>query len=200
MAGGKRFHPWHDATVDPDPDWKQRAVKAGAAVLRQREALGYKTRGQFADDADLTIKTLGQIERGVRPSYNKSTYATIDRVLKWEPGTFEALLTGEKDHLLPPEPVDLESEFATFAGLTANLHRLDDGVLAALLHRANLPFDDVYELVMQERAVAVEQLRDSWQRLAEQIRARGGTVDVGTWPPWLEAPPIVEEIRHGGSE
>ncbi len=181
--------------ADSSERWRATAEAAGQAVIERRVELGYRTRAQFADDIELTTKTLGQVERGERPSYDRSTYVTLDQSLDWAPGTFEALLKGEDPPLR--KPVDLESEFATLAGLVANLHRLDAQILAALLHRSGLPFEAVYDLVMAERAAAVGQLRTNWQRLAEQIRQRGGTVDVGTWPPWLEAPPIVEEIRRG---
>lgn len=47
-----------------------------------------------------------------------------------------------------------------------------------------------------EREHAVAELRHNWVRLAEAILAAGGTVDPDTWPSWLEAPPLVEEIRR----
>lgn len=50
---------------------------------------------------------------------------------------------------------------------------------------------------MTPRVCAIEQLRENWQHLAELIVAEGGTVDVETWPPWLEAPAMVEELRRG---
>lgn len=183
--------------ADEGEGWQPSAKRAGDAVLRRREARGYKTRGQFAKATGLTIKTLGEIERGVRPSYNKSTYATLDRVLQWEPGTFEALLSGGGAPETEPEPVDLAAELMTFEGLVGNLHRLDPGILAALLHRSGVGPEGRWRAVQALRAVAVEQLRANWQALAEVIVAEGGAVDVDTWPGWLSAPQMVEELRKG---
>jgi hypothetical protein len=173
--------------VAQDPDWKPRAAKAGSAVLHRRVELGYQTRGQFADDANLTIKTLGQIERGVRPSYNKSTYATIDRVLQWEPGTFEALLAG--DASAPPpcdrsEPVDISPELAAPDGL-AMWMRPDSHPLAYLLHHAGLDEPTRMELIKGQRERNDRWLLESLDALAADITAAGGDVRREAWLPWL---------------
>lgn len=158
--------------MDPDPNWKPRAVKAGAAVLRAREALGYKTRGQFADDTKLTIKTLGQIERGVRPSYNKSTYATIDRVLKWEPGTFEALLTGEAPSA-QAEPADVAAEMMTAPGVFAHLYA-EKIELAHLIANSPLDAEQRFAVIREHRRRQNEFTRAEEQRIAAEIEKLAG--------------------------
>ncbi len=183
--------------MNPDPDWKPHAVKAGSAVLRRREALGYKTRGQFADDTNLTIKTLGQIERGVRPSYNKSTYATIDRVLEWEPGTFESLLTGavaeqpraEKtfkrfrrrtpvtDEVLTSgsgsngpaaEPADVAAEIMTASGVFAHIYA-EKMDLAHLIASSDLDAEQRFAIIREHRRRQNEFTRAEEQRIAAEI-------------------------------
>jgi hypothetical protein len=170
------------------------------AIVDRRVERGLKTREALlavikGTKWELSRRVLADLETGKRDNYDQATLSRLEKALEWPQGEVYRVLRGVEP--VQPEPVDLEEEFATFAGLTKNLYRIDPGILAGLLHRSGLPFDDVYDLVMAERAEAVAQLRENWQRLAEQIRQRGGRVEVGTWPPWLEPPPIVEEIRRG---
>jgi hypothetical protein len=173
--------------------------RVGHAVLTRRVELGYRTRQAFSEMAGLTIKTLGEIERGDRQSYDPATLVQVERCLSWPQGTIVALLSaavknGDPEPSHPTIPT-VEAELSTLAGLHAWLHRMEPAVLGALLHRSGLDFEAKWELVNAERERAVAQLRDNWQRLAEEIRAAGGTVDPDTWPSWLEAPALVDEIR-----
>ncbi len=72
--------------------WREAARKVGATVLARRVELGYRTRNEFAKATGLTIKTLGEIERGVRPTYSRSTYALIEQTLGWATGYLERKL------------------------------------------------------------------------------------------------------------
>ncbi|MEU4576658.1 helix-turn-helix transcriptional regulator [Nonomuraea sp. NPDC023979] len=73
-------------------------------VIRRRVAMGYKTREDFAAAVRLSVRTLGDIERARRP-VAASTVAAVEEFLRWQPGSFTAILAGGE-----PELVDEESE------------------------------------------------------------------------------------------
>jgi hypothetical protein len=64
------------------------------AVVTRRVELGMRTRRQLAEKSGLTVKTLGEIERNERTSYDRSTLAVVERALNWTPGTIHAIATG----------------------------------------------------------------------------------------------------------
>lgn len=69
-------------------------------VIARRVQLGYKTRAAFAEAAHLSPRTLGDIETGRRPSYDKATMATLEQALKWTTGSVNEILSGRAPILL----------------------------------------------------------------------------------------------------
>lgn len=61
------------------------------AVVNRRVELGWRTRREFAEVTGLSVKTLGEIERHERTSYDKSTLAIVEQTLKWSPGTIQSI-------------------------------------------------------------------------------------------------------------
>ncbi len=148
--------------ADGSEAWRRAAEAAGEAVVAARVEAGYRTRAQFADDIDLTTKTLGQIERGERPSYDRSTYATIDQALKWKPGTFENLLAGRRD------PADVAAEMMTASGIFAFLfaEKMD---LAYLIANSPLDAEQRFNIIREHRRRQNEFTQAEEQRIAEEI-------------------------------
>lgn len=83
-----------DATITP-MGWQELA----GAVINRRVELGMRTRKQLADATGMTVKTLGEIERAERTSYDPATLARVEQVLQWEPGTINGLVSQR------PEPI-----------------------------------------------------------------------------------------------
>ncbi len=64
-------------------------------VIARRVELGHKTRQAFAQHAGtLSLRTLGDIERSDRNSYDSATLAALEQALSWEPGSIQSILTG----------------------------------------------------------------------------------------------------------
>lgn len=69
-------------------------ARLGAHVIARRVELGYKTRAAFADATNFGLRTLGDIETGRRPSYDRSTIAALEKALQWTTGTVTRILDG----------------------------------------------------------------------------------------------------------
>ena len=56
-------------------------------------ALGFRNRTDFASSLQFTIRTLADIEHGVRKA-SAGTYAMLENKLAWAPGSIEKILAG----------------------------------------------------------------------------------------------------------
>jgi transcriptional regulator with XRE-family HTH domain len=79
------------------------------AVIGRRVELGHHVREAFADASGLSVRTLSDIERARRTSYDPATLARVEQALQWLPGTVDRILAeggarasdvGEADPLL----------------------------------------------------------------------------------------------------
>src|SRR4029077_11719427 len=78
----------HDGCMD------QRALeRLGHHVVRRRVALGYRNRTDLADSLAFTVRTLADIEHGVRKA-SAGTYAMLENKLAWSPGSIDIILAG----------------------------------------------------------------------------------------------------------
>ena len=99
------------------------AQRLGDSVLARRLELGFSSRGALASAADLSVRTLDQVENGGRPSYAAKTLIALDKALEWAPGSAQAILDGgEPTPLAPaaPTPVPALADEAA-AGSLAEL-------------------------------------------------------------------------------
>ena len=72
----------------------QRALeRLGHQVVSRRVALGYRNRTDLASSLQFTIRTLADIEHGVRKA-SPGTYAMLENKLAWTPGSIDTILTG----------------------------------------------------------------------------------------------------------
>ena len=62
-------------------------------IVSRRVALGYRNRTDLADSLQLTVRTLADIEHGVRKA-SPGTYAMLENKLSWAPGSIDTILAG----------------------------------------------------------------------------------------------------------
>ena len=82
------------ALVDHD-DWmdSRDLERLGHHVVSRRVALGFRTRVDLASSLQFTVRTLSDIEHGVRKA-SPGTYAMLENKLAWAPGSIETILAG----------------------------------------------------------------------------------------------------------
>ena len=88
--------------------------RLGHHVVSRRVALGFRTRTDLADSLPFTVRTLADIEHGVRKA-SPGTYAMLENKLAWAPGSIDTILAGgepkelvvklRRDHPDPPAPI-----------------------------------------------------------------------------------------------
>jgi hypothetical protein len=101
-------------------DWE----RLGDEVVRRRVHLGMKTREALADATRLSSRVLSDIEKGRRTSYGPGTLITVERALRWLPGSIERVLGG--DQPLAHEDEEIPAEGGVyFTAETAS--RLEEG-------------------------------------------------------------------------
>jgi hypothetical protein len=130
--------------------------RLGRAVVARRVELGFHTQVSFADLIGLTPRILGDLENGKRLSYGKSTIARVERGLKWEPGTADAILAGRT--LAPDVRRDLERLFRALPPDEA--YEIPDPIAALL--------DEYRQAAPTDRAAILDQVR----RISEWARYR----------------------------
>jgi len=67
--------------------------RLGHHVVSRRVALGYRTRIDLANSLQFTVRTLADIEHGVRKA-SPGTYAILENKLGWAPGSIDTILAG----------------------------------------------------------------------------------------------------------
>ncbi len=67
--------------------------RLGHYVVSRRIALGYRNRTDFANSLQFTVRTLSDIEHGVRKA-SPGTYAMLENKLAWAPGSIDTVLAG----------------------------------------------------------------------------------------------------------
>jgi hypothetical protein len=93
--------------------------RLGHHIVSRRVALGYRNRTDFADSLQFTVRTLSDIENGVRKA-SPGTYAMLENKLAWAPGSIDAILAGGEPkelvvELHPDSPEPRHHSFTTDA-------------------------------------------------------------------------------------
>ena len=78
----------HDVCMD-----RHALERLGHHVVSRRVALGYRNRTDLADSLQFTVRTLADIEHGVRKA-SPGTYAMLENKLAWAPGSIDTILAG----------------------------------------------------------------------------------------------------------
>src|SRR5262245_14823472 len=87
-----------DSTLPPvvshDQFMDQHALeRLGHHIVSRRVALGYRNRTDLANSLQFTVRTLSDIENGVRKA-SPGTYAMLENKLAWAPGSIDTILAG----------------------------------------------------------------------------------------------------------
>ena len=134
--------------------------RLGHHVVSRRVALGYRNRTDLADSLQFTVRTLADIEHGVRKA-SPGTYAMLENKLAWAPGSIDTILAGG-------EPQETRGQAAPHHPQPASPHR----------HRSPLP--------RLHRGVAAgvtpPHHRPPQQTPRELGRLGGGLDPHGDWP------------------
>ncbi len=73
---------------------EQRALeRLGHHIVSRRVALGFRSRTDLAASLQFTVRTLADIEHGVRKA-SPGTYAMLENKLSWAPGSIDTILAG----------------------------------------------------------------------------------------------------------
>lgn len=102
---GKKFHllrapsgqewAWRvdfGTVVRDDPCMDRRSLeRLGHYIVSRRVALGYRHRTDLASSLQFTVRTLADIEHGVRKA-SPGTYAMLENKLAWAPGSVDIIL------------------------------------------------------------------------------------------------------------
>ena len=75
--------------------------RLGHHVVSRRVALGYRNRTDLAGSLQFTVRTLADIEHGVRKA-SPGTYAILENKLGWAPGSIDTILAGGEPKELVP--------------------------------------------------------------------------------------------------
>jgi hypothetical protein len=67
--------------------------RLGHQVVSRRVALGFRNRTDLAESLQFTVRTLADIEHGVRKA-SPGTYAMLENKLAWAPGSIDTILAG----------------------------------------------------------------------------------------------------------
>ena len=67
--------------------------RLGHHVVSRRVALGFRNRTDLASSLQFTVRTLADIEHGVRKA-SAGTYAILENKLAWAPGSIDTILAG----------------------------------------------------------------------------------------------------------
>ncbi len=71
--------------------------RLGHYIVSRRVALGYRNRTDLANSLQFTVRTLADIEHGVRRA-SPGTYAMLENRLAWAPGSVDTILAGGEPH------------------------------------------------------------------------------------------------------
>jgi hypothetical protein len=78
----------HDLRMD-----RRTLERLGHHIVSRRVALGYRNRTDLANSLQFTVRTLSDIENGVRKA-SPGTYAMLENKLGWAPGSIDTILAG----------------------------------------------------------------------------------------------------------
>ena len=146
---------------------EQRALeRLGHHVVSRRVALGYRNRTDLANSLKFTVRTLADIEHGVRKA-SPGTYAMLENKLTWAPGSIDTILAGG-------EPKELVVELRR-----SNTNVPSPGYALRPTNANALSSASTEELLLELRRRIIaprERRRDTWDDWD------GGLDPQGDWP------------------
>ena len=73
--------------------------RLGHHIVSRRVAMGHRNRTDLANSLQFTVRTLADIEHGVRKA-SPGTNAMLENKLAWAPGSIDAIRGGEPNELV----------------------------------------------------------------------------------------------------
>jgi transcriptional regulator with XRE-family HTH domain len=148
---------------------QQALERLGRYIVSRRVALGYRNRSDLANRLQFTVRTLSDIENGIRKA-SPGTYAMLENKLAWAPGSIDTILAGgePKELVVKLRRDSPEPRYHSFT--TDALSRASTEELLLELHRR----------IIRRR----EPRRDTWDDW-EGLDSRGdweGLDSRGDWP------------------
>lgn len=135
--------------VDVTPEDRQRL---GKAVRAARIDLGM-TAHAAATRAKVSPTTWGDIERGAEASVRPLTYAAVERVVGWQPGSVARVLAGDTPL---PAVAQVSGYDGDDPGPADHITAWESGMVAEIWAKPNLSDDLKEELTARVRARAAE--------------------------------------------
>ncbi len=148
--------------------------RLGHHVVSRRVALGYRNRTDLADSVQFTVRTLADIEHGVRRA-SPGTYAMLENKLAWAPGSIDTILAGG-------EPNELVSTLRR-----TNTNTLTQGYALRPTNPNALSQASTEELLLELRRRIIDprdRRQDTWDDWGgpDSRGDRGGLDPQGVWP------------------
>jgi hypothetical protein len=142
--------------------------RLGHHIVSRRVALGYHHRTDLANSLKFTVRTLSDIENGVRKA-SPGTYAMLENKLGWAPGSIDTILAGgePKETVVKMRPTTPAARRRAHS--PEGLSRLSAEELLMSME----------ELLMELRRRAIEYRR---QRNEPWDDWNGGLDEQGDWP------------------
>jgi len=137
--------------------------RLGHHIVSRRVALGYRTRTDLANSLQFTVRTLSDIENGIRKA-SPGTYATLENKLGWTPGSIDTILAGG-------EPKELVVE------LRRDAPARQSHAVTEALSRASTD-----ELLLELKCRIIrprDRRRDRWDDLEDSLEAQGNWSEEG---------------------
>ena len=142
--------------------------RLGHHIVSRRVALGYRNRTDLADSLQFTVRTLSDIEHGVRKA-SPGTYAMLENKLAWAPGSIDTILAGGE----PTELVVKQRPTVPTPGPRG--YTVDTfGDTGDALSRT--PTEDLL-LELRRRIIRRPRRRDTWDDWDDGLAAQGWTED-----------------------
>ncbi len=142
-------------------DWH----RLGQYVTARRVALGYRRREDLTAAVEgVGQRTLGSIETGEKGGYHRSTLATLERALRWAPGSIQAVLDGGEPTELPGAAQATGAAYNPTV-ITSEMHPAD----AALIKIMRNPHLSDAQKARIARTLITDQERYAAQRADELI-------------------------------
>jgi len=151
----------HDLCMD-----RRALERLGHHVVSRRVALGYRNRTDLANSLQFTVRTLADIEHGVRKA-SPGTYAMLENKLSWAPGSIDTILAGgdPKELVSTLRPTTPNAPTQGYALRPTNANAL-----------SQVPTEELL-LELRRRIIAPrDRRRDTWDDWG------GGLVPHGDWP------------------
>ena len=138
-------------------------ARLGHHVVSRRVALGYRNRTDLANSLQFTVRTLADIEQGVRKA-SPGTYAMLENNLGWAPGSIDTILAGGE----PKNVAELRRTTSNPLALTAATDALSRASSEELL------------LELRRRMITPRNRHDeTWGRLGQGPRPHGDWPEQG---------------------